>query len=41
MMEEELARFEEELLKGDSLNGNKIYNMLSEVIEDRLHMPKH
>jgi hypothetical protein len=39
MMEEELARFDEELLKGEALNGQKIYTMLHEVIEDRLHMP--
>lgn len=38
-MEEEMEKFENELdLQGD-FNGQRIFKMISEVIEDRIHLP--
>ncbi len=39
-MEEEIEKFEQELAQGEELNGQRIYKLLAEVIEDRLHLPR-
>ena len=39
-MEEEIDKFEQELSQGEELNGQRIYKLLAEVIEDRLHLPR-
>ena len=39
-MEEEIEKFEQELAQGEELNGQRIYKLLAEVIEDRLHLPQ-
>jgi chromosome segregation ATPase len=39
-MDEELEKFDNSLKIGDNIDGTKVYKMLSELIEDRVHIPK-
>lgn len=40
LYEEEVSKFEKELAQGEQINAHKIYKMLSESIEDRVHRAK-
>ena len=40
-MDDDLDKFEKELAAGEQMNGNRLYKMVAEVIEDRLHKPSN